>query len=274
MSALGWSGGRPRRGPARRLTDGFDHQLGLVELHIGVAAVRCQDLLCVGREREQTGLRSDGCGLVLRCRDDADRARAERLAMLPQIELVAGQLLQLGVGRIGQVRTGVNGAGERCIQSIGPAGVGKAAEEALVATELGRRGRMRVERVPALLNLGRLLDEDIMTPGDHLGGSGVARIGVGGVGNFVVQNLAMAGVRHFVLVDPDRVELSNLSRQILFRESDVGRSKVNAAADWIRGFDSEAVVDTRSRSVRNKRRCSTNSANRSSSSTRSIVVMW
>src|SRR5205814_4577833 len=79
----------------------------------------------------------------------------------------------------------------------------------------------------------------------------VCVIGVGGVGNFVVQNLAMAGVRHFVLVDPDRVELSNLSRQILFRESDVGRSKVNAAADWIRGFDSEAVVDTRSRSVRN-----------------------
>jgi adenylyltransferase/sulfurtransferase len=58
-------------------------------------------------------------------------------------------------------------------------------------------------------------------------------VGLGGLGCPVVQYLAAAGVGNFVLVDADRVSLSNLHRQILYNQKDVGRFKVEAAQEWI-----------------------------------------
>ena len=55
-------------------------------------------------------------------------------------------------------------------------------------------------------------------------------VGVGGLGCPLALGLAERGDR-LVLVDFDRVELSNLARQILYRTEDVGRPKVEAAAD-------------------------------------------
>ena len=55
-------------------------------------------------------------------------------------------------------------------------------------------------------------------------------VGVGGLGCPVALGLARRGDR-LVLVDFDRVELSNLARQLLYRTEDVGRPKVEAAAD-------------------------------------------
>src|SRR5690348_14656367 len=46
--------------------------------------------------------------------------------------------------------------------------------------------------------------------------------GVGALGNEVLKNLALVGVGHLLLIDFDRVEYSNLSRTVLFRENDVG----------------------------------------------------
>ncbi|HEY1915386.1 MAG TPA: ThiF family adenylyltransferase [Streptosporangiaceae bacterium] len=59
-------------------------------------------------------------------------------------------------------------------------------------------------------------------------------IGVGAIGSVVLTLLARAGMRRFNLIDGDRVEQSNLHRQILFGYSDIGRSKVAAAADALR----------------------------------------
>lgn len=64
--------------------------------------------------------------------------------------------------------------------------------------------------------------------------SHVLIIGVGAVGNEVAKNLALVGVRHLTLVDPDTVELSNLNRCIFFREGDVGRKKVHVARRALR----------------------------------------
>jgi molybdopterin/thiamine biosynthesis adenylyltransferase len=58
-------------------------------------------------------------------------------------------------------------------------------------------------------------------------------VGAGGLGVPAARALVSAGIRNFGLVDPDSVELSNLPRQIIFGESDVGVPKVIAAA---RGF--------------------------------------
>lgn len=66
--------------------------------------------------------------------------------------------------------------------------------------------------------------------------------GVGALGNEVLKNLALLGVGHLVIVDCDRVERSNLSRTILFRESDIGTPKVLAAAAAIKQINPAVKV--------------------------------
>ena len=67
-----------------------------------------------------------------------------------------------------------------------------------------------------------------------LGDARVVIIGVGGLGSPAAMALADAGVGTIGLVDPDRVEPSNLHRQPLYGEADVGRLKVEAAAAHLR----------------------------------------
>ena len=55
-------------------------------------------------------------------------------------------------------------------------------------------------------------------------------IGAGALGNEVIKNLALLGIGHLVVVDMDRVEMSNLSRSCLYRASDEGRPKAECAA--------------------------------------------
>jgi adenylyltransferase/sulfurtransferase len=58
-------------------------------------------------------------------------------------------------------------------------------------------------------------------------------IGMGGLGSPVAMYLAAAGVGHLVIVDFDRVDLSNLQRQIVHRTADVNRPKVDSAHDTL-----------------------------------------
>jgi molybdopterin/thiamine biosynthesis adenylyltransferase len=58
-------------------------------------------------------------------------------------------------------------------------------------------------------------------------------VGVGGLGVPALWSLARAGARRLTLVDPDPVELSNLARQVIFRDLDIGTPKVEAAARWL-----------------------------------------
>lgn len=63
--------------------------------------------------------------------------------------------------------------------------------------------------------------------------STVMIVGLGGLGSPVALYLAAAGVGHLILADFDEVDLSNLQRQIAHRTSDIGRLKVESAADAI-----------------------------------------
>ncbi len=62
-------------------------------------------------------------------------------------------------------------------------------------------------------------------------------IGAGALGNEILKNLALLGFQQVVVVDMDRIEESNLSRTVLYRASDVGKTKADAAA---RAFESLA----------------------------------
>ncbi|UVS78440.1 ThiF family adenylyltransferase [Actinokineospora sp. UTMC 2448] len=67
-------------------------------------------------------------------------------------------------------------------------------------------------------------------------------VGVGGVGCTAALVLAVSGVGALHLVEPDVVELSNLNRQVLYTEDDVGRPKADAAAERLRSHNREVTV--------------------------------
>ena len=72
----------------------------------------------------------------------------------------------------------------------------------------------------------------------------VVMLGVGGLGSWAAYALACCGVGELVLLDGDVVEESNFNRQILYRERDVGRAKVEAAAEALAAFNSECRLTT------------------------------
>lgn len=68
-------------------------------------------------------------------------------------------------------------------------------------------------------------------------------IGLGGLGNIASCYLAAAGVGHLTLVDDDVVELSNLARQVLYKQDDVGVAKAQAAKTQIAQMNDEVEVE-------------------------------
>ena len=67
-------------------------------------------------------------------------------------------------------------------------------------------------------------------------------IGVGGLGSAASMYLAAGGVGHLILVDYDKVELSNLQRQILHRTADIGRLKVESAQEHLTALNPEVKL--------------------------------
>lgn len=87
-------------------------------------------------------------------------------------------------------------------------------------------------RIPALGTAGQ----------ERIGAGRVAVIGLGGLGSPAALYLAAAGVGTLALFDADRVELSNLQRQILHATRDIGRSKSESALDTVSGLNPEIEV--------------------------------
>ena len=69
-------------------------------------------------------------------------------------------------------------------------------------------------------------------------------VGAGGLGSPVIQYLAAAGVGHLTIVDDDIVERSNLQRQTVHADADVGRPKVESAAAFVAELNPDVDVTT------------------------------
>lgn len=91
---------------------------------------------------------------------------------------------------------------------------------------------------------------DRLTPFEHLSwwqrerveAARVMVVGAGAIGNEVLKNLTLMGFGHIVIVDFDHIERTNLSRSVLFRSTDEGRTKVEVAAERLREINPEVCT--------------------------------
>ncbi len=69
-------------------------------------------------------------------------------------------------------------------------------------------------------------------------------LGVGGVGGYVVESLVRAGIEHLILVDFDKVDISNINRQIIATHSNIGKLKVDCFKERIKDINPDCEVIT------------------------------
>ncbi|HET7757464.1 MAG TPA: HesA/MoeB/ThiF family protein [Steroidobacteraceae bacterium] len=87
---------------------------------------------------------------------------------------------------------------------------------------------------------------EVGAPGQaRLAAASVRLIGAGGLGSAVLEYLVAAGVGRVTIVDPDRVEESNLHRQPLYTQADVGAPKAPAAAARLRALNPTVQIEAR-----------------------------
>ena len=104
------------------------------------------------------------------------------------------------------------------------------------------RGRTHLAWLSRLLASCLLLGKEGL---DALAGAKVAIFGIGGVGGYVVEALARSGVGSFVIVDDDKVCLTNINRQIIATRKTIGKYKVEVMRDRILEINPDAKVEMR-----------------------------
>jgi molybdopterin/thiamine biosynthesis adenylyltransferase len=90
-----------------------------------------------------------------------------------------------------------------------------------------------------------LLEEIDVAGQEKLLGSHILIIGAGGLGSAAAPYLAAAGVGKISLVDHDKVELTNLQRQIMHSEYSIGKSKVASGKEFLQDINPNLIIDTR-----------------------------
>ncbi|MGW5055631.1 HesA/MoeB/ThiF family protein [Actinokineospora sp. NPDC004072] len=71
----------------------------------------------------------------------------------------------------------------------------------------------------------------------------VTLLGLGGLGTHILQDLAAMGIGHLRVVEFDRVELSNLNRQVLYRDTDIGQPKIDLAVERVQQFNPRMHIE-------------------------------
>ena len=85
-------------------------------------------------------------------------------------------------------------------------------------------------------------NSDILSSVEALSNKVVLIVGMGAVGTWVVENLARSGVKNFIIVDNDEVDISNIHRQNLFFEDDVGLKKIDCVYHRIKKIDQSIII--------------------------------
>lgn len=96
----------------------------------------------------------------------------------------------------------------------------------------------------------RILEEIGESGQQRLADACVAIVGVGGLGSPAALYLASAGIGRITLFDDQRIDLSNLNRQLLYTEADIGRLKVEVAAERLHAIDPSIRIEARHENVR------------------------
>jgi len=86
---------------------------------------------------------------------------------------------------------------------------------------------------------------------NNLKKASVAIVGCGGIGNHIAPILACSGVGKIILVDSDQIEISNLTRQILFDETSIGQDKINVLATALKKRNSEIIIEKQNLKINN-----------------------
>lgn len=84
---------------------------------------------------------------------------------------------------------------------------------------------------------------------ERLAAARVLVVGAGALGNEILKLLALSGVGHILIYDMDRIELSNLSRTVLFNQSDEGAFKAEVAAQRVVALNPDAVAAGRAQNI-------------------------
>ena len=108
---------------------------------------------------------------------------------------------------------------------------------------LSERERLRYDRQMMIAGFGEAGQEKLKN-------SRVLIAGAGGLGSPAALYLAAAGIGHLRIVDRDRVELSNLNRQILHGEGDLGNLKIDSAREKLARLNAEVVVEAVQEEIR------------------------
>jgi sulfur carrier protein ThiS adenylyltransferase len=101
---------------------------------------------------------------------------------------------------------------------------------------LSNQEKLRFSRQTMLKNIGEQGQQALKN-------ASVLIIGVGGLGNPASLYLNAAGVGNIYLADGDNIELSNLPRQILFTETDIGQNKADTSADKLQQLNSASNIE-------------------------------
>jgi molybdopterin-synthase adenylyltransferase len=88
-----------------------------------------------------------------------------------------------------------------------------------------------------------MLEEIGFTGMEKLRNAKVCVVGVGGIGNPIVTQLTAMGIAKLKIVDRDVVEISNLHRQHLYSEKDIGKVKVEVAAERLRALNPAVEIE-------------------------------